>query len=189
MAAAHRLGEQPADRARVGEPGDRVRQRAGHRGDGQARHLFRLRHGLRTDEPGAAGGPQPPGTRHEDVDPVEGGQRRGGAEPVQRERRQAGDHRLAAAASAAFTRAGGVLQCAVQPLLAGGRPRVQQEHPRQHLLPGPSGPALLGGVGGGHALLAQLSGGQHAPTHIGEVAQRGRGDRGVLWFMPRQFPR
>ena len=74
---------------------------------------------------------------------VEGEQRRRGGEAVQGERGQAGDHRLRvdraarapvgrrrAAAGTPGAAPGRVQQRRVQPLLAGGRARVQQEHAR-----------------------------------------------------------
>ncbi|GAA3102463.1 hypothetical protein GCM10020254_55060 [Streptomyces goshikiensis] len=87
-------------------------------------------------------------------------ERGGGAEPVEGEGRQPGDHGLVVAAPA------GVQQGRVQPLLAGRGAGVEQEHPGQDLLPGPAG-----GVGGGDSVLAELGEAQDAGPAAGEVGE------------------
>ena len=149
--AAHRLGQQPAHRARVRQFGDRVGEGARHRSDRNSGDLLGGRQRRRADDPCAARRAQPAQPGDQDVDLVQRQQRGSGCEAVQGQRRQPRDHRLRVRRrGAGRPRPAGpaprpsdsprrVHQHRVQPLLAGRRARVEQEDAREDLLPGPAG--------------------------------------------------
>lgn len=105
---------------------------------------------------------------------------------MQGQRGEAGDHRVGALRGDGPGPAG-VEQCGVQPVLAGGRPRPEQEHAGQELLPG-TRPAARGDLAGGNAAGPQLVGGREAFRDVGGGGEgEGEGVMGVLWFMPGVF--
>ncbi len=199
--AAHRLGQQPANRHRVLQDRHRVRQGPRDRGHRQARDLLRDGQVGGAHDPGAARRTQPAQPRHQHVERLQGRQRGSGGESVQGQRGQAGDHRLAVGGGGRLVpprlhrHAHGALprrvqQHRVQPLLARRRSGVEQDDTGQQLLPGPAGTALLAGLGGRDAVGPQLRVGQDTTAGAGaggEVVQGARGE-GVLWFMTGNFP-
>ncbi|GAA3831952.1 hypothetical protein GCM10022206_82840 [Streptomyces chiangmaiensis] len=61
---------------------------------------------------------------------------------------------------------------------------MQQVHARQELLPGAAGPAVLGGLGCGHTVGAQLCRGQHPALNLRQMTEGAGGERGVVGHDP-----
>ncbi len=206
VAAAHRVGQQPAYGARVRESGHRVGEGARHRCDRQS--VDQLGRGQRrgAEDADAARRAQPAQPGDQDVEGVEGQQRRRGRETVQGERREAGDHRPRrrpdgrAPGTAPRSRAG-----PGSPSLSAPSPRTavpRAAAPRWWAGPGAAGTRPAGSAARVHRAGTARSprrSRRHSPAAArwsapGAVRadrwRRGRvlGESGVLWVMTPAFP-